>query len=224
MRVKASPDRQRSRRLIRTLSTFAVCFVLTLRIAATDWPQFRGPEGQGHSASVDAPLTWSETDNVRWKVPLPGAGWSSPVVAGGRVWITAAVSERSGARGGPISLRALAFDVENGREVVNVEVFRLRSAPVINVKNSLASPTPVIAGDRVFVHFGAEGTAALTTTGEIVWKTRLLYDSQHGSGGSPIVYRDSLILSADGPDTAFVVALDTATGKTRWERVRKRSG
>ena len=83
-----------------------------------------------------------------------------------------------------MSLRALAFDVETGRELVNVEVFRQRPA-AINPKNSRASPTPIVEGDRVYVHFGADGTAALSTTGEIIWKTRLPYESQHGNGGSP---------------------------------------
>lgn len=190
-----------------------------MRLDAADWPQFRGPGGQGHADAPSAPLEWSETKNIRWKSRIPGSGWSSPVVADGRVWLTAAVSERE--RGGPVSLRALAFDVETGQEVVNVEVFRLGSPQVINVKNSRASPTPVLAGGRVFVHFGSEGTAALTTSGEIVWKTRVAYDSQHGSGGSPIVYRDLLIFSADGPDSASVIALDTATGKTRWKTSRR---
>ena len=84
-----------------------------------------------------------------------GLGWSSPVVAGGRVWLTTAVNDRGG------SLRVLAFDVETGRQIVDVEVFRARSADPLNAKNSHASPTPIVDGDRVYVHFGADGTAAL---------------------------------------------------------------
>ena len=182
---------------------------------ADDWPQFRGPTGQGRSAEHGLPLEWSESHNVAWKVPVPGLGWSSPVVAGGRVWMTTAVKERGG------SLRALAFDMETGREVVNVEVFRTRSAEATNPKNSRASPTPVIDGDRVYVHFGTDGTAALTTSGEIVWKAHLSYESQHGNGGSPVVYGDLLILNCDGSDDAFVVALDKRTGKIRWRTSRR---
>ncbi len=184
-------------------------------LEAQDWPEFRGPTGQGHSTERGVPLEWSESRNVVWKTPVPGRGWSSPVVAGGRVWMTTA-TKANGA-----SLRALAFDVETGREVVNVEVFHLRSADLLNSKNSLASPTPIVDGDRVYVHFGADGTAALTTSGEIVWKTRLPYESQHGNGGSPALYRDLLILSCDGSDEAFVVALDTGTGKVRWKTPRR---
>ena len=88
-------------------------------------------------------------------------------------------------------------------------------------KNSLASPTPIVERDRVYVHFGAEGTAALTSAGEIVWKTRLPYESQHGNGGSPVLYNDLLIVSCDGSDEAFVVALDKQTGKVRWKTRRR---
>jgi outer membrane protein assembly factor BamB len=124
-------------------------------------------------------------------------------------------------KGSGASLRALAFDAESGREVVNVEVFRIRSTDLSNPKNSHASPTPVVDGDRVYVHFGAEGTAALTTSGDIVWKARLPYKSQHGNGGSPVLYGDLLILSCDGSDDAFVVALDKRTGKVRWKTPRR---
>ncbi len=195
-----------------------LAFLLTLATMvgrAEDWPQFRGPTGQGHSTERELPLEWSESRNVRWKAPVAGRGWSSPVVADGRVWLTTAV------KSGGASLRALAFDVETGRELVNVEVFKIRNGDLTNPKNSHASPTPIVEGDRVYVHFGAEGTAALTISGEIVWKTRLAYESQHGNGGSPIVYADLLIVSCDGSDDAFVVALDKRTGKVRWKTPRR---
>ena len=182
---------------------------------ADDWPQFRGPSGQGHSSDAGLPLAWSESRNVVWKAPVPGRGWSSPVVAGGRVWLTTSISEKGA------SLRAVAFDVASGREVVNVEVVRLGNANLTNPKNSHASPTPVVEGDRVYVHFGAQGTAALTTSGEIVWKTRFPYESQHGNGGSPVLYGDLLIFSCDGSPDAFVVALDKRTGKVRWKTSRR---
>jgi outer membrane protein assembly factor BamB len=182
---------------------------------AEDWPEFRGPTGQGQSSERGIPFEWSESRNVAWKASVPGSGWSSPVVAGSRVWLTTAVKERGG------SLRALAFDVASGRELVNTEVFRVRSADPLNAKNTLASPTPIVDGDRVYVHFGADGTAALTTGGEIVWKIRLAYDSQHGNGGSPVLYHDLLIVSCDGSDTAFVTAIDKATGKIRWKTSRR---
>jgi outer membrane protein assembly factor BamB len=195
----------------------ALLLALTLSTAAAeDWPQFRGPSGQGHSAERGLPLEWSESQNIVWKSAVAGAGWSSPAIAGGRVWLTTAQPVRGGA-----SLRALAFDVETGRELVNAEVFRTSSAEPKNRKNSLASPTAIVEADRVYVHFGADGTAALTTSGEIVWKTQLRYESQHGSGGSPIVHGDLLIFSCDGSDDAFVVALDKRSGKVRWRANRR---
>jgi outer membrane protein assembly factor BamB len=183
--------------------------------SAQEWPEFRGPTGQGHSNERGIPSEWSETENVAWKTPVSGLGWSSPVVGGGKVWLTTATGDRE------VSLRAVAYDVATGREVVNVEVFRLRSLRELNPKNSWASPTPILDDDRVYVHFGADGTAALTTTGEIVWKTKFPYDSQHGAGGSPVLFGDLLIFNCDGSDAAFVVALDKKTGKTRWKTNRR---
>lgn len=184
----------------------------------SEWPQFRGPDGQGHASERGLPLEWSETTNVRWKVPVSGRGWSSPVVSGDRVWLTTAVADGRGA-----SLRALAFDIDSGSELVNVEVFRLSNANLKNPKNSHASPTPIVENDRVYVHFGGEGTAALAAaTGEIVWKARFPYASQHGAGGSPVLHRDLLIFSGDGHYEAWVLALDKGTGKVRWKTERRK--
>ena len=169
------------------------------------------------------PVEWSETQNVAWKVPLSG-GWSSPVVAGGRIWVTA-VSATRNKRGeeSVISLRLIGLDAASGREVVNAEVFKIDNPAAVNIKNSRASPTPIVDGDRVYVHFGADGTAALTTAGEVLWSTRLRYDAQHGNGGSPVLYRDLLIINCDGwGNEAYVVALDTQTGKSRWRTSRRR--
>ena len=182
-------------------------------LSADDWPSFRGPTGQGHSVESGLPIEWAEEENVTWKTPVAGRGWSSPVVSDGRVWITTA-------DGG--SLRLLAFDAHGGRELVNVEVFGISDESAPNPKNSLASPTPVVDTERgqVYVHFGAYGTAALTTSGEVVWTTRFPYITQHGMGGSPILFDDLVILSCDGYDQAFVVALDAGTGEIRWKTDR----
>ena len=191
--------------------------------APEDWPQFRGPTGQGHSSEQGLPVTWSETQNVAWKVPV-GGGWSSPVIADGRVWLTAVTATRS-SRGedSVVSLRLLGLDAASGREVVNVEVFKLQYPAAINLKNSRASPTPIVDGERIYVHFGADGTAALTTSGKVLWTTHLRYDAQHGNGGSPVLYRDLLIINCDGwGNEAYVVALDTQTGKSRWRTSRRR--
>ena len=211
-------------RLLTHRLTIVGAFLFAAGIASADqWPEFRGPTGQGHSAEQGLPLEWSESRNVRWKVPVPGAGWSSPVIADGRIWLTTATEGEAGkGRRNGISLRALAFDVSTGRELVNVEVFRVDRPEAINGKNSRASPTPIVDGDRVYVHFGAEGTAALSTSGEVLWRTRLAYASQHGSGGSPVLYGDRLIVNCDGNGgDAFVAALDVRTGKIRWRTERR---
>ena len=205
--------REPRERILRILS--AVVFLSAALHAQVGWPQFRGPTGQGVSDARDVPIEWSETKNVAWKTRVPGLGWSSPVVSGNRVWLTTATGERE------VSLRAVAYDAASGSEIVNVEVFRVRNPRDINPKNSWASPTPVVDGDQVFVHFGADGTAGLSRDGKILWTAKFPYQSQHGAGGSPIVYGDLLILSGDGPDNAFVVALDKRTGKVKWKTNRR---
>ena len=201
-----------------TLGLWLLLATIGTAVRADDWPEFRGPTGQGHAADVGVALEWSERTNITWKTPVPGRGWSSPVIGDGRLWITTAVDGDDGAT----SLRLLAFDVESGREVINVEVFGTDETSAPNPKNSLASPTPVIDpdGERVYVHFGASGTAAVTTRGDVLWRIRFPYDSQHGNGGSPVLYGDRLILNIDGYDTAFVVAVDAATGAERWRATR----
>lgn len=214
-------SRRHTKRSLIALFVLSCSLFLAARLASQtqeDWWQFRGPTGQGHSSARGVPLEWSETRNVLWKVPVRGRGWSSPVIGNGRVWLTTAVPERGGA-----SLRALAFDVDSGRELVNVEVFRLSNGTLKNAKNSHASPTPILDGDRVYVHFGGEGTAALdASTGAILWAKKFPYASQHGSGGSPALYHDLLIFSGDGHHEAWVIALDTRTGTVKWKTDRRK--
>lgn len=200
----------------RVLSGFALLTVCAAVVSAEDWPQFRGPGGQGHSTETRLPVEWSETKNVTWKVPVPGRGWSSPVVAAGRVWVTTAVTVQR-----ETSLRLLAFEVESGKQALDVEVLRFRGTELRNAKNSHASPTPIVEGERVYVHFGAQGTAAVSTAGSVLWTTKLAYESQHGNGGSPELAGDLLIVNCDGFDQAFVAALDKMTGKLRWRRDRR---
>jgi outer membrane protein assembly factor BamB len=229
MQTARSPEASGDRHIVmrhrlQTHRFVLLALVATASLRAEEWPQFRGPSGQGYSSEQHVPLEWSESRHVAWKTAVPGVGWSSPVVSQGQVWLTAA-----GGTTGPrasrnaVSLRAIAFDVETGRETVNVEVFRVESPGPVHQKNSRASPTPIADGDRVYVHFGADGTAALDRRGAVLWTTRLPYESQHGNGGSPVLYRDLLIVSCDGNGgEAYVVALDTATGKVRWKTDRRR--
>ncbi len=198
--------------LIMTNAIFAALFICVVA-SAEDWPQFRGPGGQGHSTETGLPLEWSESRHVAWKTRVAGVGWSSPSIRGNRVWLTTATD-------GGRSLRAIAVDIKTGRTLTDVEVFRLTGDIPIHAKNSHASPTPVIDGDYVYLHFGSHGTACIRSSGEIVWRTRLPYYHRHGPGGSPIIHDDLLIVSCDGYDTQYVVALDKKTGKIRWKSPR----
>lgn len=180
---------------------------------AEDWPQFRGPDQQGHSAEVNLPVTWSETEHVAWKTALPGLGWSSPAIVGKQIWLTTATDDGH-------SLRALCVDRDSGALAHNIEIFHKDNPGSIHGKNSHASPTAMIDGNRVYVHYGRHGTACLTTAGEIVWQTILEYEHRHGPAGSPVVFENLVILNCDGTDRQFVVALDKHTGKEAWRQPR----
>ena len=201
---------------------FLVLVPISRQSHAEDWTEFRGPTGQGHASAVGLPLHWSETENVAWSVPVPGLGWSSPVVVDDRIYLTTAVP-RGGGEPTKQSLRALCLDAGTGHEMWNVEVFAQDGTrtPRIHNKNSHASATPLIDGKRLFVHFGTEGTACLSLSGESIWTTReLKYSPVHGNGGSPVLADDVLIVNCDGSDLQFVAALEKQTGEIRWKKSR----
>lgn len=202
------------RRTIPVLFGFALLSLVSGVVSAEDWPQFRGPDGQGHSTETGLPISWSEQDNIAWKVRIAGLGWSSPVIQGDRIWLTTALDDGH-------SLRAVCLDRTTGREQLNVEVFHKDNPGPIHAKNSHASPTPILDGDRVYVHYGAHGTACLTTDGQVVWRQVLSYYHRHGPGGSPALVGDLLIINCDGYDEQFVVALDKNTGDIRWKKDRE---
>jgi outer membrane protein assembly factor BamB len=190
--------------------------MLVSPLSGQEWRQFRGPTGQGLAEATGLPVEWDETRNIAWKARVPGVGWSSPVVAHGRVWLTSAV-----AHGRDVSLRLLSFDAESGRVAQDVELFRRRDARLLNAKNSHASPTPVVDDERVYAHFGSDGTAAVTLDGTIAWKKQYRCETQHGNGGSPVVHTGLVIFTCDGFDAAFIVALDSRSGKERWRTWRR---
>lgn len=201
--------------------TFALMVSLP-SLAENNWPEFRGPDGQGHSQAKGLPLEWGPTKNVAWKVGVPGQGWSSPVLQDGRLYLTTALEEGEDAKPGR-SLRALCFEAKSGREQWDVEAFRQTGdqGSSIHRKNSHASPTPVVEGDRIYVHFGPEATACLDRNGKVVWRNDTLqYSPVHGGGGSPVVVDDLLVFSCDGANDPFVAALDKTTGRVRWKTPR----
>jgi len=179
------------------------------------WPQFRGPDGNGVSTSTGLPVTWSETENVRWKTAIHGRAWSSPVVLGRQIWLTTATPDGK-------QLSALAVDKDSGKILFDLKLFDVATPQFAHSFNSYASPTPVIEPGRVYVTFGSPGTAAIdTATGKVVWERRDL-ECNHfrGAGSSPILFRNLLLMHYDGSDVQYVVALDKRTGKTVWKTDR----
>lgn len=226
--VRSIHDRPRAR-LVRNAAM--VCFVLgvvgsLVLIGATgsvadEWTEFRGPTGQGLANSAGLPLTWDNSRHVAWRQKIAGSGWSSPVVYQGRIYVTAAVPTTED-QAGDQSLRVICLDAQSGKIVWNVEAFAQRAGEQtkIHTKNSYASPTPLLAGDRLYVHFGPNGTAALDLAGQKVWATCVRYESRHGGAGSPILVGQNLIFNCDGVEQPFVVALDCNSGEERWRTHR----
>jgi outer membrane protein assembly factor BamB len=144
------------------------------------------------------------------------------VLSNGRLYLTAAVADESDAAE-QISLRALCIDAKDGRIIWDTELFRPdeKVAEQMHSKNSMASPTPFLEGDRLYVHFGHMGTAALDLDGNVLWRqSAFSYRPLHGNGGSPIIVDQRLVFSCDGLDDPFVAALDVRTGDIRWKTPR----
>jgi outer membrane protein assembly factor BamB len=190
--------------------------------ARADWPEFRGPFGDG-SVSPDGttkrlglPIHWSETENVQWKTAIPDRGWSTPVVLGGQIWLTTATVDGH-------DFFAICVEAENGKILFNEKLFHCDNPePLGNNVNAYATPSPVIEPGRVYIHFGSYGTACLDTkTGDVLWRREDLRCRHYrGPSSSPVLFRDLLILTFDGADLQYLVALDKKTGKTVWKTDR----
>ncbi|HLN28442.1 MAG TPA: PQQ-binding-like beta-propeller repeat protein [Gemmataceae bacterium] len=189
---------------------------------ADNWPEFRGPTGQGIAGAGKYPVHWSPTQNVVWKQSIPGAGWSSPVVYGERLYLTTSVPVE-GSASNDQSLQTLCLDTATGKTLWATEVIHQdgKTAARIHSKNGHASPTPIVDGQRIYVHFGHQGTACLDLSGKVIWRnTSVKYQPVHGNGGSPILVDDLLVFSCDGGDERFIAALDRRTGKVVWKTPR----
>jgi hypothetical protein len=214
-------------------------FAAALTAAAAEWPQWRGPDGQGHAKASGLPATFGEAVNAAWKANLPGRGWSSPVLDGRQIWLTTALeteakpedaARRLKANTGDqpltllekVELRAVCVDRESGRLIHDLPLLTVREPQWVHRLNSYASPTPVLDGGKLYAHFGALGTAALDTrSGKVLWtSTNLWVMHENGPGSSPVVWRDRLIFHMDGSDRQFIAALDTRTGRVAWQTDR----
>lgn len=202
-------------------------------VPAANWPGFRGPAGQGTSTETRLPLHWSASSNLAWKVPVPGQGWSSPIVWNNRVFLTATTADGA-------QCHVLAFDRDSGRLLWNTAVFEqvpLRKES----QNSYATPTPVTDGERIYAVFGGGSLAAVAFDGSLVWTNReVSFYSRHGLGASPVLHGNLVIMPFDGSkrvreagvwpnnsedektgwrtpwDQAEIVALDRQTGRRVW--------
>lgn len=197
---------------------------------ASDWPQFRGPTGDGVSTATQVPLTWSPTQNVKWKSAVPGRGRSSPVLLGDRIWLTTAAETnvRTFAAGPDrmqqaerVVIGVVCLDRATGKQLYYTELFPVDNPPAVNLLNSYATPTPVVEPGRLYCDFGTFGTACLdSNSGEVLWKRQLPLNHIQGPGSSPDLYRNLLILVRDGTDQQYVIALDKQTGATIWKTDR----
>jgi outer membrane protein assembly factor BamB len=196
----------------RSLLTLSLLAFLVPTAMAEDWPGWRGPHGDG-TTTDSGPLTWGPNKNIAWRTPIPGIGRSSPIVSGGRVYVTSGVEE-------DLSRRMIALDAGNGRVLWNA-VVHTGPAGQAHRQNTTASSTPVTDGKRVYAVFvddTAMTVVAVDTNGEVAWRVEPgTYYSQHGFAASPVLTDYGLVINGqqDG-DNSFVVTLDPETGKEVW--------
>ena len=204
----------------RSRITLVVAVVLTFvhSARADNWPGWRGPNNQGISAEKDLPLSWSKTKNVRWKVPVPGAGVSAPVVWGRHVFLTASDGRLND------RLHVYAFDADTGKQLWHTRLFG--SAPTdLYPPGGMAVPTPATDGKAVYVLFGTGELAALDFDGRPLWIRSLAeeygpFRNRWGMGTSPILVDGWLIVQVDHWSQSYLLSVDPATGANRWKADR----
>lgn len=183
--------------------------------AQENWPQFRGPSGQGMAEAEGLPLTFSDDQNVAWKTEIHGKAWSSPVIWGDQIWLTTATEQGD-------KLYSICVDKNSGKIVHDLMLFDVPTPQYAHPFNSYGSPTPAIEEGRVYISFGSPGIACLdTSTGKVLWERRD-FECNHfrGAGSSPLIYNDLLILHFDGSDYQYVAAVNKSDGKTVWKTER----
>lgn len=193
----------------------AVLVAFTLQAAPQpNWPQFRGPEGNG-VATGKLPTTWSETENVKWKTAIHDKGWSSPVIFGNQIWMATALPDGK-------QMFAVCVEKSSGKILHDLKLLDVEKPEFAHAYNSYASCTPVVEEGRAYIHFGSYGTFALdSATGKTIWENKdLKCDHYRGPASSPILFEDKLILTFDGFDVQYQVALFKDTGKIAWKTDR----
>src|SRR5881392_826368 len=201
--------------MTRILSLTSATVLALSAWASEDWPQFRGPNGDGRSDSRDLPLIWSESENAKWRTPVHGKAWSSPVILDDQVWLTTATEDGR-------ELFVVCVDRGTGRILRDEKIFEVETPQFCHPFNSYASPSPVIEAGRVYVTFGSPGTACLDTkTGQKIWeRTDFVCNHFRGAGSSPVIFNNLLLMNFDGSDFQFVVGLNKQNGQTVWRTPR----
>jgi outer membrane protein assembly factor BamB len=215
-----------------------IVFVAPAATGAENWPRWRGPLDTGEAPSGDPPVEWSEDQNVRWKIPLPGLGHSTPIVWGDRVFLTAAVpygdamparhDTAHGTHDSVLITHSYEFVVfAIGREKGDIQwertVHRALPHEGGHTTGSLASNSPVTDGERVFAFFGSRGLYCLSLDGDPLWDVDLGDKSTlhaHGEGSSPALHGDTVVVNWDHEGQSFLVAFDALTGDERWRTAR----
>jgi outer membrane protein assembly factor BamB len=194
--------------------------LLPTNLWAGDWPQFRGPGGTAVSEETGLPVRWSPTDNIRWKVDLPGRGVSSPVIAAGKVYVTACTGFQQ------TRLHVLCYDAVNGKKLWERQ-FWATGNTMCNDKTCMAAPTPVTDGDHVYALFACGDLVCLDAAGNLQWYRALARDyptlgNNVGMAASPVLWKDILILPLENPGDSFVAGLDKHSGQNLWRTDRDR--
>lgn len=195
-----------------------LCTILALRsfaMADDNWTSYRGSTDQGHADSANLPLHWSESENVAWKIKLPGKGRSSPVVWGDRIWLTTATEDGK-------ELSVLCVDKNTGEFLINKVIHKVEKPGGCVEMNSYATPSPVIEEGRVYLSYGPAYLACLDTkTGDVLWeRDDISCRFSVGAASSPMIYKNLLISHYDGCDKQFVKAVNKHTGENAWETDR----
>lgn len=206
-----------------TFGVFTTCCLTAPcapQLNPTDWPQFRGPTGQGSSAARGVPITWSAEKGIRWKAALPGAGASSPIVVGDRVYVTAysgyGLPDQPRGEISQLRRHLLCLNLTNGAVLWKANVPAALPESQTVREHGYAASTPVSDGERVYVFFGKSGVFAFSKEGRQLWRASV--GSQYhdwGSAASPILYKNLLIVNAS-VESESVVALDKSTGAVKW--------
>jgi outer membrane protein assembly factor BamB len=202
---------------LRSLLCFWLASILAVAGEA-NWPEFRGPRGNGTTPNAHLPLNWGEETNasaIKWSTPIHGKAWSSPVIWGQQLWVTTATENGH-------ELFVVCVDRDTGKIVQDHKLFDIAKPQYCIPFNSYASPTPAIEEGRLYATFGAPGTACVDTrSGKVLWSRRDLECNHYrAAGSSPILYKDFLFLNYDGSDRQYVVAFDKTTGRTVWQKER----